>query len=119
MTASSLLHATANLLRSNWISNQSDRRDFRGVMALDGAGKEVRYDDEKARKFLLDGALLRCARFETEEGRADHFEAAQYLRSMRKWKTIADINDCSSHRQILDMLRAAENALAVDGRLAA
>jgi hypothetical protein len=121
MTSSSLLRTTANLLRSksNWISNQTEKRDFRGKMALDRRGNECRYDDPNACKFSLDGALLKCADLSTAEGQGDYHQAAQYLRSTAKWKSIAEINDSRSHAEIVAMLERAAEAMNVEGRLEA
>ena len=120
MTASSLLRSARKLISNpaNWISN-ADTWGRNGVMALDARRNEVRYDDPNACRFSLDGALLRCADLSEPEGQGDYHQAGQYLRGMRKGKALAEINDGSSHAQIVEMLERAALALDVVGRAAA
>lgn len=117
MTASSLLRSARKLIsnRGAWLSNE---RDMRGKMATDAIGNEVRYDDPAARKFSLDGALLRCADLSSKEGQGDYHEAVRHLKGMFRG-SLAEFNDRSSHGKVLEYLDRAANALGVIERIAA
>ncbi|MCZ4500991.1 MAG: hypothetical protein JWQ74_3546 [Marmoricola sp.] len=112
MTAAILLRSALKLIsrQENWCTH---------YMARDRHQDEVRPDSEAARRWSLDGALLRCADLGTKNGQGDYHQAVQYLRSMAKWKSLAEINDGRSHREIIEMLDRAAAGLSVAERIAA
>jgi hypothetical protein len=112
MTASALLRSTRKLIsKPDCFCKQ--------VMARDAKNNEVDARDDAARRWSLDGALLRCADLGSAAGQGDYHQAVQHLRSMAKGKSIADINDLKQHGTILEMLERAARALDVTGRMAA
>jgi hypothetical protein len=119
MTSSSLLRSARKLISDerNWISGKGWKEDTR--MAEDSRGREIDPRHEAARRFTLDGALLRCADLGTKDGQGDYHQVVQHLRSMAKGKTLAEINDLKSHKTILEMMERAAAALNVEQRIAA
>lgn len=119
MTATDLLRSARKLIsdRRNWIGGTG--RHETTLMAMDTKGREIDPRAEAARRFTLDGALLRCADLGTKDGQGNYHQAVQHLRSMAKWKTLAEINDTRDHGTILGMLDRAAAALNVSERIAA
>ncbi len=111
MTASNLIRSARRLItpQGNWCTH---------YRARDHRQNEVRPDSEAARRWSMDGALLRCADLSTKEGQGDYHQAVQYLKSMFKG-SLAEFNDRSEHLKILQYMDRAAVALHVEGRLAA
>ena len=111
MTAASLIDAALDLI--------SDQPGWtQGVMARDRRQNEVKPHDEAATRFSLDGALFRCADLSTKAGQGDYHQAIQYLTGMFKG-SLADFNDRSSHRKVIEYARRAARALRSEERAAA
>lgn len=111
MTAAILLRSALKLIsrQEHWCTH---------FMARDRFQDEVRPESEAARRWSLDGALLRCADLTTKDGQGDYHQAVQYLRSMFKG-SLAEFNDRSDHRKIIEYVKRAAAALDVEGRIAA
>lgn len=118
MTSTALLRSARKLIsdRRNWIGGTGHVHPT--LMAQDARGAEIDPRDAAAQRFTLDGALMRCADLGTRDGQGDYHQAVQHLRSMAKWKTLAEINDLKAHGTILGMIDRAA-ALNVSGRAAA